>query len=116
MGGPQLLLAQPWLLLAEASLVEGFRLSRSNLILDAEFGCCSSPHLMTPAAVGNQDTTAAVFNGMGRIYMVSATPNGAETGLEPPPPTGPSVWGKLAGLVKSVGGHFTEKQRLRQAG
>ena len=50
-----------------------------------------SPHLMTPAAVGNRDTIAAVFNGLGRIYMVTDPPTAAETGLEPPPPTGPSV-------------------------
>ena len=61
---------------------------------------------MTPAAVGNRDTTAAVFNGLGRIYMVSTPPTAAQTGLEPTPPTGPTVWGRLAGLVKSRGGHF----------
>ena len=47
-----------------------------------------SPHLMTPAAVGNWDTTAAVFNGLGQIYMVTDAPTAAQTGLEPPPPNG----------------------------
>ena len=32
---------------------------------------------MTPAAVGNWDTTAAVFNGLGRIYMVTDPPTAA---------------------------------------
>ena len=64
---------------------------------------------MTPAAVGNRDTTAAVFNGLGRIYMVTDPSTAAETGLEPPPPR-PSVWGKLAGLIKSMGGHFQWKK------
>ena len=65
---------------------------------------------MTPAAVGNRDTTAAVFNGLGRIYMVTDPPTAAETGLEPPPPPRPSVWGKLAGLVKSAACHFHWKK------
>ena len=72
---------------------------------------------MTPAAVGNQDTTAAVFNGLGRIYMVSTPPTAAQTGLEPPPPTGPAVWGKLDSSNRACqiqGRSFShKKKRLR---
>ena len=43
-----------------------------------------SPHLMTPAAVGNRDTTAAVFTGLGRVYVVTTPPTAAG-------PDGPSL-------------------------
>ena len=43
-----------------------------------------SPHLMTWVAVGNQDTTAAVFNGLGSIYMVSAPPHRGADRFGPP--------------------------------
>ena len=89
---------------------------------------------MTPAAVGNRDTTAAVFNGLGRIYMVPDPPTAAETGLEPPPQRGrrsgaswqglsnpwvaiftgkkapAASWIAATGLVKSMGGHFHRKK------
>ena len=68
---------------------------------------------MTPAAVGNQDTTAAVFNGLGRIYMVSTPPTAAQTGLEPPPQRGrrpAASWTAATGLVKSWMAIFTEKK------
>ena len=64
---------------------------------------------MTLAAVGNRDTTAAVFNGLGRIYMVTDPPTAAKTGLEPPPPMGPAVWGELYSSNKAceiLDGHF----------
>ena len=72
-----------------------------------------SPHLMTPAAVGNQDTTEAVSNGLGWIHMVSTPPTAAQTRLEPPPLTGPPVWGKLDSSKRAcqiLGGHFHRKK------
>ena len=57
-------------------------------------GSCLSPHLMTPAAVGNRDTTAAVFKGLGQVYVVT-TPPPRRRQVWNPPPTGPAVWGKL---------------------
>ena len=107
----------------------------------AGFGVRPSPHLMTPAAVGNRDTTAAVFNGLGRIYMVTDPPTAAETGLEPTPHRGrrsgaswqgssnpwlvifngkkapAASWIAATGLVKSWVAIFAEKKkRLRQDG
>ena len=43
---------------------------------------------MTPAAVGNRDTTAAVFNGLGRIYMVSTPPHRGADRFGTTPPNG----------------------------
>ena len=97
---------------------------------------------MTPAVVGNWDTTAAISNGLGRVYMVSNPHRGADR-FRNSPPMGLTVWGKpdssnrscqilgghfhpkkgpatswlaATGLVKSWMVIFTEKKRLRQAG
>ena len=75
-----------------------------------------SPHLMTLAAVGDRDTTAAVFNGLGRIYMVTDPPTAAETGLAPPPQRGRRSGASWQGLSNPWVAIFTEKKRLRQAG
>ena len=75
-----------------------------------------SPHLMTPAAVGNQDTTAAIFNGLGLVYVVSTPSIGAELGLEPPPHRGRRSGASWQGLSNPWVAIFTEKKRLRQAG
>ena len=47
---------------------------------------------MTPAAVGNQDTTVAVFNGLGRIYMVSTPHRGADRFGTTPPNGAGGLW------------------------
>ena len=68
---------------------------------------------MTAAAVGNQDTTAAVSRGLGWIYMVTTPPTAAQTGLEPPPPTGPAACGKLDSSNRAcqfLDGHFHQKK------
>ena len=58
-----------------------------------------------PAAVGNQDTTAAVFSGSGPDLPGISTPTTtAQTGLEPPPQRGRRLatsWSAATGLVKS---------------
>ena len=65
---------------------------------------------MTPAAVGNQDTTAAICNGPGRILIDATT--AAHTGLEAPPQGRRSGagWTAAAGLVKSWMATFTQKK------
>ena len=68
------------------------------------------PHLMSLAAVGNQDTTAAVFNGLGWIYMVTDPPTAAETGLEPPPQRGRRSGASWQGLSNPWVAIFTEKK------
>ena len=89
-------------------------------MLHKSVGLGASPHLMTPAAVGNQDTTAAVFNGLGRIYMVSTPPHRGADRFGTTPPTGPAVWGKLDSSNRAcqiLDGHcHNGKKRLRQAG
>ena len=70
---------------------------------------------MTPAAVGNQDTTAAVFNesGLDLHGIHPPTTTTAQTGFEPPPPTGPAACGKLDSSNRAcqiLDGHFTEKK------
>ena len=67
---------------------------------------------MTPAAWGNQDTTAAVFNGLDRICMVATPPTWAQRGLERPQ-TGMAIWGKLDSSLwacQILDGHFHKKK------
>ena len=60
---------------------------------------------MTPAVVGNPDTTAAVFNDLGRRAVVTTPPNGAAAGFDPPPPTGPPCRGGWVGSCQDIHPH-----------
>ena len=69
---------------------------------------------MTPATVGSQHTTAAVFDGLGQIYMVSTPTTTARLGLEPPPQRGHKLLSSNK-ACQILGGYFYSRELLRQA-
>ena len=72
---------------------------------------------MTAAAVGNQDTTAAVSRGLGWIYMVTTPPPPRRQVWNHPPNGAGGLWqaGQQQQGLSIPGWPFSlEKKRLRQ--